>query len=179
MKAMWNPLSSKSWSTNGNELRNLARQTQALPGATLFGTRRPENAANYYEKELLLVDSGTDTNNTVMRERTMRYTTASFMLATDGTSSFYFIGCHDPVRQGCTSRINYYPEWDMKLGNPLGKYSEGANQIFSRDFSKGYVLVNPTTIARTVSLPQAMYDVNGVRRTSVTLQAHDGILLTK
>ncbi len=60
------------------------------------------------------------------------YTYASFLLGEDGVSDFAF-GTETPD----------YPEFHLNLGSPEGKYFENSNGTFQRNFTNGYVVVDP------------------------------------
>jgi hypothetical protein len=51
--------------------------------------------------------------------------------------------------------------------------------VYRRTFTKGIALVNPTTSTYTVSLGGSYKDLDGVRRTSITMAPHTGEVLVK
>ncbi|RLF57289.1 MAG: hypothetical protein DRN27_08090, partial [Thermoplasmata archaeon] len=59
-------------------------------------------------------------------------------------------------------KMQYYPEYDIDLGMPLGDYTEH-NGIYKREFEKGIVLVNPdNSQSKSYSLDKEYSEVNPV-----------------
>jgi hypothetical protein len=70
----------------------------------------------------------------------------------------------------------------QNLGNPIGSYSMITNtHVYSRQFSSGLVLVNPTSTPYTVNIGSGY--TNAISGTSepayITVQAHTGIILLR
>jgi Hypothetical glycosyl hydrolase family 15 len=68
---------------------------------------------------------------------------ASLLLGAGGRA--YFALQDDYKRQP-----GWIPEYDYAIGEPLGAAEEAANGVFSRRFSRGLVVVNPTPAAQAV-----------------------------
>jgi hypothetical protein len=93
----------------------------------------------------------------VTHGQTLWYSLGSFLLAKNdvlNNSYFMFYG------GGNFNKIWWYDEYDkIDLGKAIGPYSVrtvGSTTVYWREFEKGYVYVNPTTIdAVSVTLPQA------------------------
>ena len=78
----------------------------------------------------------------------------------------------------------------INLGNAVGNYvvtSIGGTNVYRRQYTNGYVYVNPTTTAATVTLPQAGKPLNHANYTlalasipdvtSISLPAHRGVIV--
>lgn len=53
--------------------------------------------------------------------------------------------------------IQYYPEYDLNLGEPLGNYTVNKQGLFMRQFEKGMVIVNPSASETLVFVPDDDY----------------------
>src|SRR5215831_2189897 len=102
--------------------------------------------------------SGTDNwGQTVTYWQTLWYAMGSFLLGKNDTlnnSYFGFFG-----NNASYNKIWWYSEYDtIDLGKALGPYTVtaiGGVNVYSREFEKGYVLVNPTANnVASVALPQ-------------------------
>ena len=72
----------------------------------------------------------------------------------------------------------YWSGFDTDLGIALGPREED-DGLFRREFSGGLVLLNePNGPTRTVMLPSAMHNADGVLVTSVTLGSRRAAVLT-
>src|SRR5262252_3489931 len=137
--------------------------------------------------------SGTDNwGQTVTYWQTLWYAMGSFLLGKNDSlnnSYFGFFGNNASYNQ-----IWWYPEYDqIDLGKALGSYTVtalGGVNVYSREFEKGYVLVNPTANNVTsVALPQpvqrlthdnllsALSSIPVV--TAVPLNAHNAAIVLK
>ena len=67
---------------------------------------------------------------------------------------------------------------DLDLVSPLGDYYKiTSTSVYSRDFSKGKVMVNPTGTPYTVTLPNTYATLDGQLVKSVIVQPHTGLIL--
>ena len=74
------------------------------------------------------------------------------------------------AEEALTDRFDQtFPEASVDLGVPAERFSKLANGVASRNFTKGRVLLNPTTSSQTVILGQTMRRMDGTEVTSVTL----------
>lgn len=105
------------------------------------------------------------------KDRWHRYALASFMLGSNGRSSFHASFAHGDALAG-------HPYWKVDVGSPTSAYTKSSG-VYQRSFQRGKVLVNSTTTARTVSLGGTYRDLSGTRRTSVTLPPGSGEVLVK
>jgi hypothetical protein len=103
---------------------------------------------------------------TAQKDAYHRFALASFLLGSDGRSSFQASYAPGDALAG-------HRYWTTDIGTPTGAYGN-AGGVYQRAFTRGKVLVNPTTTTRTVALGAAYVDLSGVRRTSVTLAPHTG-----
>jgi Hypothetical glycosyl hydrolase family 15 len=103
---------------------------------------------------------------TAQKDAYHRFALASFLLGSDGRSSFQASYASGDALAG-------HRYWTTDIGTPTGAYAS-AGGVYQRTFTRGKVLVNPTTTTRTVALGAAYVDLSGVRRTSVTLAPHTG-----
>jgi hypothetical protein len=101
-----------------------------------------------------------------------RYSLASFLLGTDGTSYYSFTGSKDDLPA-------LKVPWTVSIGVPVETYGL-RDAVYQRAFSKGLVLVNPTAESRTVPLGQSYTDMAGVPvGGSLVMPAHSGQVLTR
>jgi putative glycosyl hydrolase-like family 15 (GHL15) protein len=88
------------------------------------------------------------------------------------------------------SSVPWFDEYDFKLGRALsGPPAAAWNQgVWRRDFQNGVVLVNPTTVSRTVAVEPGLRRLAGTQNPSVndgavvrqvTLRSKDGIVLRR
>lgn len=107
-------------------------------------------------------------------EKWHKYTLASFLLGTDGSSFYTFTAARDVA-----DAIDDHP-WDRApVGMPLGPYGATTGGAYIRSFTTGKAVVNPGTGKVTVALGGSYVDLNGVVRSSVTLGSHEGEVLVK
>ena len=90
--------------------------------------------------------------------QTLWYALGSFLLGKNDTLNNAYFGFFG--NGGSYDKIWWYDEYDkIDLGKALGSYTvtaAGGANIYSREFEKGYVLVNPTANnLASVALPQA------------------------
>jgi len=105
--------------------------------------------------------------------QTRLYALCSFLLVQKSNTFFYF------TRKDQAGALHWRPEWDVKLGKPLGPFQKLANGSYSRDFEKGKVLVNPlSTNAVVTGLSGYQNWVNGQQVNNLTLPPYSGALLT-
>jgi hypothetical protein len=173
--------------------------TQFFPEASwknqvdILGSIRNSKVAMFSHTQLSEGQSGTDNwGQTVTYWQTLWYAMGSFLLGKNDTlnnSYFGFFG-----NNASYNKIWWYPEYDnIDLGKALGPYTVralGGVNVYSREFEKGYVLVNPTANnVASVALPQpvqqlthdtllsALGSVPAV--TAIPLRAHNAAILVK
>ncbi len=105
------------------------------------------------------------------KDQAHQYALATFLLGDNGTHHFTFSGGRSE------NPTEGHAWWDIDLGAPLGGYAK-VGGVYQRAFAKGKVLVNPTGTSVTVDLGGVYVDLGGVARTSVTLPAGTGRVLT-
>ncbi|KPJ61457.1 MAG: hypothetical protein AMJ46_01875 [Latescibacteria bacterium DG_63] len=128
-----------------------------------------------FDDKYLLVGSGSlETTLPSMLE----YCYASFLIGYSANARCYFYW-HSNA-EGGYSTINWFPLWELDIGEPRGSYFE-SDGIYKRDFSEGVVLVNPNDIGEpiTVSLDETYVDSSGNTVTSMTLPNKSGAVLRK
>ena len=129
--------------------------------------------------------TGGTQNFTAVNWQYMRYTLCTTLL-NDG---FYL---YEDDASGYGNSLWWFDEYDNAgqgrgyLGQPRGAgYSVGSN-VWRRDYDGGIALVNPDTVAHTVTLGGTFRKINGTQAravnngslvTAVTLQPRDGIVL--
>lgn len=104
------------------------------------------------------------------KDRWHQYALASFLLGTDGRARFNL----SYERTG--DHTHGHAWWDVQLGAPVGAYAK-TGSVYTRQFTGGTVLVNPTTARVVVPLPKPMRGLDGVVRTSVVLDGQQGAVL--
>lgn len=100
------------------------------------------------------------------------FTLASFLLAKGSKSFFMFMSSKT---QDAMSSWNAAPP---AIGAPLGRRAQQGN-AWVRKFANGMVAVNPGTGTEKVALGGTYATSAGTSVTSVTLGAHEGVILTK
>lgn len=108
-------------------------------------------------------------------DRIHEYALASFLLGTNGTSYFTFYSDLDRMNVDEVTRRNRVDS-AADIGVPTGGYSV-VGSVYTRAFTGGLVLVNPTAVATSVTLPQLLLDLDGVALTSVTLAPNTASIL--
>jgi len=99
-----------------------------------------------------------------------RYGWASILLAAQGSADF---ALHDDY-----TYENWFSEYDYDIGDPTGPESTDSNGIHRRVFTKGIVVVNPTSGGLSASLG-GTYSGSGLAGvSSVSLPPHTGYVLT-
>ncbi len=106
------------------------------------------------------------TGTTAQKDAFHRFALATFLLGSDGTSSF-----HASYAQGQV--LLDHPYWKADIGQPTSSYAL-IDGVYQRSFSRGRVLVNPTEAPRTVDLGGTYVGLDGVSRTTITLAPHTG-----
>jgi hypothetical protein len=100
-----------------------------------------------------------------------QYTFASFLLGSQGRSSFFFSG---GIQYSRTLPCSWCT---MNLGSPLGAYAK-VGGVWQRSFSNGRVWVNPTTKRFVFTLHGTWYDVYRHPHTTAVLGPNSGLILT-
>jgi len=148
--------------------------------------------AIYSHTQLLAGQFGTDNwGQSVGFWQTLWYSLGSYLLSKNdvlGNAYFMFHGGDNDY-----NKIEWYDEYDkIDLGKALGSYAVttiGGVNIYSREFEKGYVYVNPTVNVASVALPQASRQLTHDNLLSVlssipivnsiTLNGHNAAILLK
>jgi hypothetical protein len=117
------------------------------------------------------------------KEQFATYAFSSLLLAVEKQGQTYFqmhsygVGYDNP-----DFTVNTFPQsmYSIDIGLPSGTYTElPGTHIYYRQFTKGIVLVNPSTGTYTVNLNSAYTDANTGNPVSstVTMQPHTGLIL--
>ena len=116
------------------------------------------------------------TSTTTQREAWRRYALASFMLGNSGHDYFQFSPSHTTLPWNDDS-----PLYHLSLGTPTQTATtvDGylQNGVYSRTYTNGIVLVNPSQTSTTINLPQTYYTTTGTPTTTITLPPGTGNLL--
>lgn len=107
-------------------------------------------------------------------DRVHEYALASFLLGTSGGSYFGFFSDVDRMNVDEAVTVDKFDSVDV--GAPTGAYVRTGN-LYLRSFSKGLVIVNPTTSTASIGLPQLYRDVDRVLVGSVTLSPNTARIL--
>jgi hypothetical protein len=95
-----------------------------------------------------------------------------FLLGANSNSYFYFSKNYRGV--------TYFPEWDVDIGNPIEDYhARAGTPLFEREYSKGLVLINPSSESVQINLGTKYKTLDGVITDTVTLGSHAGEILLK
>ncbi len=143
---MWGP-----WAVQFTQESEWKNQIDTM--AALKNTK----AAMLSHTQLVEGQSGSDNfGNTVSFWQILWYSLGSYLLGKNdvlGNAYFMFHGGDSDY-----NKIIWYNEYDnIDLGKALGSYAVttiGGVNIYSREFEKGYVYVNPTGNVASVALPQ-------------------------
>ncbi len=96
---------------------------------------------------------------------------ATSLLAGNGRTQFAFHGDY--------TNEPWFPEYDLDIGAPTDAEREDLSRVHRRPFTRGMVLVNPTSSTKVASLP-ATYTAPGLGGvTEVTLAPSSGVVLQK
>jgi len=98
-------------------------------------------------------------------EAALLYGLSSFLLATEGRGSL----SHDTN--------GWFPAFDYDLGRPVGTMTTLPDGGYGREFTNGFVVVNPTGTAVTVTLPGPYLDASGDSVTTFRLASGNGVIL--
>lgn len=123
-----------------------------------------------------LAQSGTSTTSATTEQihNMMVYCYASYLLGANGEKSYFgFNGFYSG-----DGSFGYYDEFSIQLGLPLGQYYDQGS-VYTRDFTEGKVIVNPTTTTQTIQLEWEYTTLLGEKISSITLNDHSGIILLK
>jgi hypothetical protein len=102
----------------------------------------------------------------------MTYGRASFLLVWNGTSGAYIYNPTD-------STDPWNPAWTTAIGAPTGAMTQVGGS-YVRDYSGGYVVVNPSQSTVTVPLPAGLKTLSGAAAgSSVTLATTTAAIFTK
>jgi len=114
---------------------------------------------------------GTTDSQTI---KNAKYCFAMFLLGANDNSFFYY--SYTKRYQGVT----YFPEWDVDLGAPIGDYrARAGTPLFEREYSKGLVLINPSSESAQINLGERYKNLGGVDTDTITLGTHEGEILLK
>lgn len=103
-------------------------------------------------------------------KRTARYCFAMFLLGAKGNSYFYFSKNYRGV--------TYFPEWDVDLGSPMEDYhARAGTPTYERKYSKGLVLINPSSEPVQIRLEGSYKNLDGVITDTISLGSHEGDIL--
>jgi chitodextrinase len=173
--------------------------TQFFPEANwkdqvdVLGAIRNSKVAMFSHTQLSEGGTGTDNwGQTVTYWQTLWYALGSFLLGKNDTLNNAYFGFFG--NNASYDKIWWYDEYDkIDLGKALGPYTVtaiGGVNIYSREFERGYVLVNPTANnVASVTLPQPIQQLTHATLlsllssipivTSVPLNAHNAAILLK
>lgn len=101
------------------------------------------------------------------------YALASYLLGANDATFFSFSYERD------ADPMMTFPQWDVRIGAPLGAYYEMGGGGYRRDFSGGSSLVNPTDGAISVDLGAPYITMDGATVTSVTMEPNQGQVLVR
>jgi putative glycosyl hydrolase-like family 15 (GHL15) protein len=102
-----------------------------------------------------------------------RYALASFLLGTDGHQYFFF---DSDGRGGAVADDT--PDDHVVVGTPTGAYKAVAGGAYTRTFTAGLAVVNPTAASVVVSLGGTYKNLDGVSSSSVTMPPYSGNVFT-
>lgn len=91
-----------------------------------------------------------------------RYLYSCYLLSAGNNTYFKYIDTFRvPTLGGRSGGIDYYADWNIKLGTPLGNYQQ-INGLYLRQFENGLIAVAPHDgNGGKYSIPKTMYDPEG------------------
>jgi hypothetical protein len=107
-------------------------------------------------------------------KRWQSYAMASFLMGADGGSYFSFVRSRN-IPGVLNANVPY--TMPKQIGDPRGEMTRLANGAWTRAFTNGMSVVNPTTSTATVDLASPMRTLSGRTVTSVTLAPNTGEVL--
>lgn len=99
-----------------------------------------------------------------------RFALASFMLGTDGNSSFGFVS-----DKNWSTPLPYWDEANQ-IGSAQGAYFQSGS-MYERNYTNGLVVVNPSASSASLGLNGTYQTLDGAQVTSLTLGAYSGEVL--
>jgi hypothetical protein len=120
--------------------------------------------------KIILAESGTDTTNASQAQinNMSNYCYASFLIGMSGSQTYW--GWNQrPVYD----TITYLQMMDTNMGSPTGAYYSIQN-VYTRDFTGGKVLFNPSANSHTINLGGTYVLLNGTSVTSIRLAPYTG-----
>ncbi len=113
------------------------------------------------------------TESSVHDSSAARYGWASMLLGAAGRATFTL---QNDTDYGVET---WFPDYDAPIGKALAPAREEPSGVYSRRFSDGLVLVNPTTTTHLVKL-HGRYSGDGLRASSLArIAPHTGLILTR
>ncbi len=104
--------------------------------------------------------------------KTAKYCYSMFLLGVNRNSYFYFSKNYRGV--------TYFPEWDVDLGAPVEDYHGRTEApLFEREYSKGLVIINPSSESFQTSLGAKYKTLDGNVIDAVSLGSREGEILLK
>lgn len=109
-------------------------------------------------------------DGSVPADQWLGYGLASFLLAANGSHSFF------GMESALTPQSMDSSLFNLEIGTPIGGAFAQAG-VYQRRFTRGLVLVNPSNETRVVVLPRKYMDGFGTRYDSVEMKPHTGMVL--
>jgi hypothetical protein len=101
-----------------------------------------------------------------------KYSFSMFLLGANSNTYFYFSKDYRGV--------TYFPEWDVDIGSPTEAYhARTGTPLFEREYSKGLVLINPSSESAQINLGSRYKNLEGNIIDTITLGIHEGEILLK
>jgi hypothetical protein len=118
-----------------------------------------------------------NTYDSSFNTQTMTYGKASFLLGWNGDSA----SAYQFHINNSNTTSSYNAIWAAGVGQPTDTYTELSDGVYSRDFTSGKVLINPSaTATETVSLGATYTNTaTGTKVTSVSLGPTSAAILSK
>ena len=100
-----------------------------------------------------------------------RYGWATLLLAANGHANFALHGDY--------TGENWFPEYDLPIGSPLGPETKDASGVHRRSFSNGLVVVNPTLNTIPVTFGGSYTGCGLTDASSTVLGPHSAVVLVR
>jgi hypothetical protein len=131
-------------------------------------------------EKIVMVVSGTTTPAGTSQadiDRVLKFCYSAFLCALNGPNMYFSFHTEiDSAWRSSDGSKGYYPIMDTDIGAATGFYYSSQN-VYMRDFTKGKVLLNPSSRSYTVNLGLNYRLLDGTIVSSVTLNAWSGEVL--
>jgi hypothetical protein len=126
----------------------------------------------FFDINYFCQNNGTPCESSVTTSQ-LEFAMAAHQLGNEGGAGLF-------IAPGGGSSYSYYSQYQTHLGTPCSEYATVGTDVYLRRFSGGLVVVNNSTAAQSVSLPNHTYaDIDGRAISNpLTVNGQDGYVMT-